>query len=137
MKFIRKAIVKHILTESKKEELLTDIQEQLFACQKEKKQLEFQQHKALKELGHKHDEHSIRLKYNKEIKKREERIHTLSFREQQIHKLELGSELKVDQVDLVIERNIGEEWFDEKSQLEIIVKDGILIEYRESRNTHE
>ncbi|WP_413380072.1 YlqD family protein [Alkalihalobacillus sp. 1P02AB] len=137
IQFIRKATVKHMLTERKKGELLQGLKEELIGCQRELEQLEFQLHKSLKDSGNKHDQTSIRKRYKKEMDKRKERLYALNFKEQQLHKLELGSEIRAGTVDTLMEYEIGDNWCEDETALEVIIKDGKIVEFRESRSEDE
>ncbi|KMK77355.1 YlqD family protein [Alkalihalobacillus pseudalcaliphilus] len=133
MKIIRKATVKHVLTASKKETLLANILEDEQSCKRELEQLEFQLHKALKDVNQKHDQAVVRKRYKKELDKRKERLHALHFKKQQLQKLEIGSEIRSGSIDTLIEFEVGDRWLDENEELEVIIKDGIIAEFRESR----
>ncbi len=137
MKIVRTAVVKHVMTEAKKAQIILEFQGEMDRCRRELEQLEFQLHKATKDMTNRHEQQKIRQKYRQEIRQREERLETISFKVQQLHKLELGSEIRDGTTDIVLDLNIGDRWYDQENQLEIIIKDGRVHEIRESGNQND
>jgi hypothetical protein len=134
MKFLRTVTVKHVLTEEKKATMLKDFEQDISQIERELEQLKFQVLKATKELGNKQEQLLLRNRFKKEIEFREERLKSAAFKVQQLHKLEIGGEISEGTVDAIIEVEIGDLWPEQRGCLEMIVKNGIVHEFRESRN---
>ncbi|WP_017727284.1 YlqD family protein [Halalkalibacterium ligniniphilum] len=138
MNIIRTIVVKQVLTEQKKATLHKQFEGEKVQLEKEIQQLKFQFHKTTKgHNGNQENQRQIRNSYQKEIKKREEQLKALSFKIQQLHKLELGSEIRDGTVQSVVEVNVGDVWDERMHETELIIKDGIVHEIREGRKHDE
>lgn len=137
MKLIRTVIIKHIVTEEKKATLITEFETEIMQCERELEQLVFQLHKATKDIPNKHEQLTLRARYKEEIKKREERLQTISFKVQQLNKLELGSEIGAGTAESIVDIEVGDTWPDLDQRTEVIIKNGIVHEIRESRSEHD
>ncbi|MDT8859051.1 YlqD family protein [Alkalihalobacillus sp. MEB130] len=134
MKIIRNVIVKQVLTSKKRATILKKLEEEAQKYNREIKQLTFLLHKAIRDSGSKHEEEEIRARYMKDIKQREASLESVTFQIQQMDKLELGTEILEGTVESFIEIHEGDRWPGIESRQEIVVKDGIVQEIRESRN---
>jgi hypothetical protein len=127
MKILQSVVVKQVLTEKSKKELLNNFESTLFQLQKECEQLQFEQKRL--EKNSKLAVHEIRNHFELEINKRKEKIKLVTFQINQLSLLELGSEVKEKEVQAIIEVQIGDTW-NKINQSEIVIKDGIVLEIR-------
>jgi predicted transcriptional regulator len=127
MKILQSVVVKQVLTEKSKKELLNNFESTLFQLQKECEQLQFEQKRL--EKNSKSAVHEIRNHFELEINKRKEKIKMVTFQINQLSLLELGSEVKEKEVQAIIEVQIGDTW-NKINQSEIVIKDGIVLEIR-------
>jgi hypothetical protein len=128
MKILQTVVVKQVLTEKSKKELLSKFEASLFQLQKECDQLLFEQKK--QEKNNKFPLINVRNHFETEIKKRNEKIKLLSFQIEQLKLLPLASELKEKEIQAIVDVQIGDKWEDNGIQTEIIIKDGIVQEIR-------
>lgn len=132
MRLIRPVLVKYIVTEKKKAQMIQQFEEDLTQTKREIEQLTFQLHKALR--SNEREQDKIRARYNKDIRSREEKQKNLLFQLKQMQKLEIGMEIQEGKVDTIIDLDIGDSWPNMNKVAEIIIKDGIVIDIREGRN---
>mgnify|MGYP001205038407 CR=1 FL=1 len=128
MKILQNVIVKQVLTEKSKNELLGNYEAKKLQLQKESDQLKFEMKKL--EKTKKIPSLSLKKHFEKEIQARKEKIKLLDFQMEQLHMLPLGSELKEKEIKAIIEINEGDRWEDIQSEKTIIIKDGIVDEIR-------
>ncbi len=137
MKLLRTVTIKHIVTEEKKAEIIAEFEAEITQSERELEQLTFQLHKATKDIANKHEQLALRARYKEEMKQREEKLRTISFKVQQLHKLELGSEISAGTADSIVEVEVGDHWPDLDQKTELIIKNGIVHEIRESRSEND
>ncbi|MCM3489606.1 YlqD family protein [Alkalihalophilus marmarensis] len=130
LKIIRNAQVKYILTDAKKEEIKKQLESELHQTKRELAQLTFQMQKSIK--SQKHNEETIRKRYKEEYIKKEEQMKSQTFQLDQLGLLQNGTELKGETVETMTELSIGDEWVNPSDPLEIIVKDGMILDIRGS-----
>ena len=128
MKIIQSVVVKQVLTENSKSELLNKYHSNKLQLQKECDQLRFEMKK--QEKSKKFNAANLKKQFEKEIQTRKEKIKLLDFQIEQLHILPLGSELKEKEVNAIIDIEIGDRWEDIQSGKTIIIKDGIVDEIR-------
>ncbi|MBS4189206.1 YlqD family protein [Bacillus sp. FJAT-49705] len=128
MKILQSVVVKQVLTENSKSELLDKYRSNKQQLQKECDQLRFEMKKL--EKTKKFQQISLNKHYEKEIQMRQEKIKLLDFQIEQLHMLPLGSELKEKEVKAIIEIEEGDRWEDVQSGRTIIIQDGIVKEIR-------
>lgn len=138
MKIIKTVLVKQVLTEKRKAQLLNELYDEKDQLLKEVDQLKFQLHKKIK-VNNNNQEHTrtIRTSFQKEMKQREEKIKGVDFKIHQLNKLELGSELRDGTIQSIVDIEVGDKWDELFNSSEIIVKDGIVHEIREGRKQHD
>ncbi|WP_368504037.1 YlqD family protein [Alkalihalophilus sp. As8PL] len=134
LKLLRNAQVKHILTKSKRLEIRAQLESDLLQSKRELAQLTFHMQKTLKDSKLKHNEQTIRERYKKECKQKQDQIHTLTFKLEQLGLLREGIEVDGETVETIVELTVGDKWVDVNRPIEIILKDGIIQDIRESRN---
>ncbi|GMB08484.1 YlqD protein [Thermolongibacillus altinsuensis] len=125
MKIIQTVEVKQKLTAKSKEKLLQKFSAEKQQLQRECEQLLFE----LKRLEKTKKFSPLRLKehFDKEIEQRRQKIKLLDFQIEQLHILPLGSELKEQEVQAIIEVKEGDRW---ELARAIIIEDGIVKEIR-------
>ncbi|MEH7388763.1 YlqD family protein [Bacillus sp. JJ1503] len=128
MKIIQSVVVKQVLTENSKSELLNKYHSNKLQFQKECDQLRFEMKK--QEKSKKFNAANLKKQFEKEIQTRKEKIKLLDFQIEQLHILPLGSELKEKEVNAIIDIEIGDRWEDIQSGKTIIIKDGIVQDIR-------
>lgn len=128
MKILQSVVVKQVLTEKSKTELLDKYISKKLQLQKECDQLRFEMKKM--EKTKKIQSVSLKHHYEKEIDMRKEKIRLLDFQVEQLHILPLGSELKEKEINSIVEINIGDRWEDIQNSRSIIIKDGIVEDIR-------
>ncbi|MFC0558630.1 YlqD family protein [Halalkalibacter alkalisediminis] len=133
MRLIRPVLVKHIVTDKKKIQIIQQFKEDIAQTKREIEQLSFQLHKALRK-NKESDQSKIHARYNSNIRSREDKLKNISFQIEQLDKLEEGMEIQEGTVDSIIDVSIGDRWPGSNQVAEIIIKDGIIQEIRESRN---
>lgn len=128
MKMIQTVVVKQILTEISKKKLFDTYYSRKLQLQKECDQLHFE----MKRLENSKTFSSAALKaqFEKEIGQRRDKVKLLEFQMEQLQILPIGSELKEDEVQALVEIKVGDTWNDVKEQPVIIIKDGIIEEIR-------
>ncbi|GAE24225.1 hypothetical protein JCM9140_137 [Halalkalibacter wakoensis JCM 9140] len=137
MKLLRDVVIKQVLTKKRKAKMIQELQGKLQQVNREIEQLKFHLHKATKESGNKHDQQEIRARYMKDIKNREAKASSILFKVKQMETLTEGIELSEGTVSSIIEVRKGDPWPEMHQPAEIVVKDGIIEEIRESRNVDE
>ncbi|WP_338753971.1 YlqD family protein [Bacillus sp. FJAT-52991] len=128
MYILQTVVVKQVLTEKMKRQLLLSYEEQKSQLQREYEQLRFEQKKAEKKYKNSKKE-SAQL-YEKEMQKRLDKIQNIEFQVNQLSLLPLGSELKEQELQTMTEVNVGDRWSDIENEKTIIIKDGIIIDIR-------
>lgn len=129
MQIIQNVVVKQVLTEKSKAELLRKYEDARLQLQKEKEQLRFEAKKM--EKTKKFHPASVKKHFEKEILNREEKIKLLDFQIEQLQLLPLGSELKEGEVQALVEVDVGDRWEDIVKKKTIVIKDGIVTEIRQ------
>jgi DNA repair ATPase RecN len=127
MQILQTIIVKQILTEKSVRKLLETFQTKKQQLQKECQQLHFEYKKA--EKNRKVKTSTLHSYYNKELESRLEKVKLLDFQIEQIHMLPLGSEIKENEVQAIIDVNIGDSWEDMSTKT-ILIKDGVVNDIR-------
>ncbi|MFD2443498.1 YlqD family protein [Bacillus sp. CGMCC 1.16607] len=128
MKILQTVVVKQVLTEKSKKELLEKFEANIFQIKKECEQLQFEQKKL--EKNSKLPPINVRKHFENEIQERLNKINLLTFQIEQLHLLPLGSEIKEREVQAIVEVEVGDHWEEKWNRSEIIVLDGIIQEMR-------
>lgn len=129
MQVIKRAIVKQVLTEESKAELLTKLEAEKKRCLNESEQLDFEKRKAIK-YQVKGDHKTIIDRFEEEIERRKEKIRSLDFQIKQLHILELGTEIVEKEIEMIQNINVGDDWRQTMSPSVIVIKDGIVTDIR-------
>ncbi|WP_141431200.1 YlqD family protein [Bacillus sp. 03113] len=128
MKILQTVIVKQVLTEKSKQELLEKYEYNKIQMQKECDQLRFEL-KRLEKMK-KIPSSNLLKHFEKEIGMRQEKSKLLDFQIEQLHMLPIGSELKEKELQGIVEISLGDLWEDVESSKTIVIKDGIVVEIR-------
>lgn len=128
MKILQTVVVKQILTENSKRELLEKYQERKLQLQKESEQLHFELKRL--EKTKKFQISSLKNHFEKEIQKRREKEKFLDFQIEQLELLPLGSELKEKEVQALVDVKVGDNWEEQIGHPVIVIQDGIITEIR-------
>lgn len=128
MHIIQNVVVKQVLTEKSKNDLLRKYHNNRNQLQKESEQLRFEAKKL--ERTKKIQPSSLKKHFEREIHTRKEKIKLLDFQIEQLHILPLGSELKEKEVQTLVEVEVGDHWEDIMKNKTIVIKDGIVAEIR-------
>jgi len=128
VKILQNVIVKQILTEKSKLELLDQFNSKKAVLKKECDQLRFELKKL--EKTKKFQPVSLKTHFEKEIDVRKEKIKLLDFQIQQLDILPYGSELKEREVQAIVDVEIGQNWEEIVQTKTIIVKDGVVDEFK-------
>lgn len=128
MNVLQNIVVKQVLTEKSKEQLLQKYERSRLQHRKECDQLRFELKKL--EKTKKYNITNLKKHFEKEIHTKQEKIKLLEFQIEQLHMLPLGSELKEKEIQGIVEVNIGDSWEDVVTNKTIIIKDGIVAEIR-------
>ncbi|MCM3110177.1 YlqD family protein [Lederbergia lenta] len=129
MQILQNVTVKRVLTEKSKELLVNKYHNNKAQLQKECDQLLFEQKKL--EKTRKYSAASLKAQFDKEIDTRKEKIKLIDFQIEQLEILPFGSELKDDDLQSIVDINIGDNWDDITKGKTIIIKDGVIVEIRE------
>ncbi|GIN91400.1 hypothetical protein J6TS1_05340 [Siminovitchia terrae] len=129
MKIIQTVTVKQVLTEKSREELSVKYTKSKQQLQKECDQLLFEMKKL--ERTRKFSASGLKAQFDKEIELRKEKIKLIDFQIEQLGMLPYGSELKDQDVQALVDIQVGDQWEDIINGKTIIVKDGVIAEIRE------
>ena len=128
MQIIQTVVVKQILTETSKQNLLDKYFARKLQMQKEYQQLQFELKKI--EKSKKYQSSALIKHFEKELQKRQEKEKLLEFQIEQLHMLPLGSELKEKEVQSLVDIEVGDNWEERMGKTTIIIKDGMVEEIR-------
>lgn len=128
MQIIQTVVVKQILTENSKKRLFEKYHQQKQQLKTECDQLQFELKRL--EKSKTFSPEALKKHFEKEAKMRQEKIRLMEFQIEQLHILPLGSEIKENEVQALIDINEGDAWNDQIFKRSIIIKDGIIEEIR-------
>ncbi|MCQ6274070.1 YlqD family protein [Bacillus sp. V3B] len=128
MKLLQSVVVKQVLTEKSKDELQTKYHTNKLQLEKECDQLHFELKKI--EKTKKFQQQNLKNQFEKEIQSRLEKVKLIDFQLEQLHMLPLGSELKEQEVQALVDIDKGDQWSELTHKKTIVIKDDIVIEIR-------
>lgn len=129
MKIIQNVTVKQVLTEKSRAKLSAKYNKQKQQLQKECDQLLFEMKKL--ERTKKFSAANLKAQFDKEIDLRREKIKLIDFQIEQLDMLPYGSELKDQDVQALVDIQVGDNWEEIIKGKTVIVKDGIISEIRQ------
>lgn len=125
MQIIQKVLIKQIITDKSKEQLLVKFNNRKTQLEQECQQLKFEKRKLQNKTPI--SKYEISTRFQKELSRRREKINTLTFKIEQLDKLPIGSEIVEQAVEALVEVSVGSNWDELVRNKEIIIKDGIVI----------
>lgn len=125
MQLIKKIFIKRVITKKSKALLHDGFKQDKVQLERECEQLLFEQRK----LIHKHQtsKHDIRKRFQQEIEKRKEQIHSIDFKIEQLSILDYGSEVIEKEEEAIVDVTIGSDWSKLSEPTSIIIKDDVVI----------
>ncbi|GAK04689.1 hypothetical protein JCM19037_3131 [Geomicrobium sp. JCM 19037] len=130
MRIEKKVLVRHVLTEDYRKKLLAKMEQDKQRLMTETEQLRFQSQKQAKEQTDANNKALVKTRFNAEIKKRTQRIESITFRENKIRTLPEGSLVTSETLKRTTDVKVGDKWADHKLEDEIIIEDGMVTEIR-------
>lgn len=132
----RQVILKALVTEDLKAQLIAEAEEAVQRVSDATEELEKQSRRVMLELQRTDLQRAMafRQQLETEKKKHEEAHQQLSAQLEEYQNLELGSELVRGTVDGQVELAIGDNLFQKMGEAEIVVEDGVIKEFREPGN---
>jgi len=125
MQMIKKVQIKQIVTEASKDKLQKNFYEHKMRLEQECQQMLFEQKKMEKKAGTSKQE--ITDRFQTEINNRNEKIKLIDFKLEQLELIEIGSELVEDEVDALVEVNVGSHWNEIMDKQAIVIKDDVVV----------
>ena len=129
--------VKFILTEQTKQRAVSEFHQMISNVSNEIDSIETQGKQFMEQAIQQGEEavQALEAKIQEEKSKREERRDQLIQQLSQIQQMNLGEEVTQGQVETSVEVKVGDSWDKVLLGSEIIVKDGIVVEIRQSGDT--
>lgn len=127
MQIIQKIPVKHILTNTSRNELKQRFHRRNEQLDQECRQLQFEQKKL--ERKPELSKQEIQRRFSKEISRRKDRMRWIKQQLSQLDILPNGSELETDEVEALITVDEGDLW-EEIQDRQILIEDGKVIRVR-------
>jgi hypothetical protein len=123
-----------IVTEEFKQEMEAELQEAADTTQRRIDQIDFQARRILADLQRTDLNQAMQVRQQIEAEKdrHESAKKELLERAKQVRELELGSEFPRGTLEGTVEIKEGENLYDKLAKTEIVIKDGIVVEIRES-----
>ncbi|WP_078595552.1 YlqD family protein [Evansella clarkii] len=132
MEIIKKVVVKQILTEESRQRLKEQFIGRQYQLNKEIQQLEFVLHKKLKDNKNNIKyQNSLKESFNREVKRRKDRLRQLELKLGQLDEMDLGSELREGTIQMIEQVAEGDNWEEIMKGTEIVIKDGVVHEIRQ------
>jgi len=125
VQIIKKVLVKQVITEQSKTNILESFQTQKAQLEQECQQLNFESRKLQKKTGLSKQE--VNKRFQKEINKRQEKMKAIDFKMEQLDTLAIGTEIIQNEVEALVEVEVGMDWNQLMEEQAIIIKDGMVI----------
>lgn len=129
MKLVTNVSVVQVLTEASKEKLKMTFSSRIQQLEKEIGQLQFEKKRL--EKKRKYPEYRLQQYFDREINNRKEKIELLEFQLEQLEILPPGSEIKEQDMQAIVDVQVGDHWENVLNGVTIVIKDGIITEIRE------
>lgn|SRR5690625_1279935 len=131
MQIIKRVQVKQIITEKSKEVLRKKFEQNKFQLERECQQLLFEQRKLKNKLSN-NSKLEIKERFDQEINSRKDKIAIIDFKIEQLELLNIGSEIIEQEVDALVNVEIGANWEELVGKQSIVIKDNIVerIDYK-------
>lgn len=121
MKIIQKVVVKQVITEDNKDKLYKKFHLEKVKLEQECQHLLFEQRRLEKQTNT-----DLSIRFESEVKNRQEKIALVDFKIEQLDILAVGSEIVEDEVDALVDIQVGSKW-DGPQQRAIIIEDDIVV----------
>ncbi|MFC7061234.1 YlqD family protein [Halobacillus seohaensis] len=128
MQIIQRVPVKQVLTDTSRQALKDRFDKKYERLENECQQLRFEQKKL--ERNKEYNQSDVRQKFKKEVEVRKERMERLEYQVKQIDILPNGHELKVDEVETIVDIEEDDNYDEIVKDRQIVIKDGIVIRAR-------
>src|SRR5690625_4601585 len=130
MQIIKRVQIKQVITENSKKVLQKKFEEDKIRLERECQQLLFEQRKLKNKLNN--SKHEIKERFEREIGSRKDKIAIIDFKIEQLELLDIGSEIIEQEVDALVEVEIGANWEELVAKQSIVIKDNIVerIDYK-------
>ncbi|WP_027963166.1 YlqD family protein [Halalkalibacillus halophilus] len=125
MKLLRKTAVKQVITETSKTDIADTFKKKKDQAINSIDQLAFEKRKLIKQ--HDFDPKLVESKFVKQEDKFKTQVSWYETQMEQLELLPIGSEIKIDEVEELIEISIGDDWSLMDQAREIVVEDGKII----------
>lgn len=125
MQIIRKVLIKRVITEKSRIQLKEAFEKEIKKLKRESQQLLFEQRKLQNKMNHSKQE--IKQRFQREIKRRKDKIVLIEFKIEQLDILQIGSEIVEGEVDAIVNVEIGSDWQDIMNTQSIVIKDDVVI----------
>lgn len=131
MQIIKRVQIKQIITEKSKEVLRSKFEQNKFQLERECQQLLFEQRKLKNKLSN-NSKLDIKERFDREINSRKDKIAIIDFKIEQLELLDIGSEIIEQEVDALVNVEIGTNWEELVGKQSIVIKDNIVerIDYK-------
>jgi len=127
----RPVVIKAIVTESFKRLYVQDLEEAIKRVEAIEQQLDSQIRRAELERTLTPQTRAVRQQLELERARQEAARAELEMRLREARQLELNSEFAQGTVESLVQVNVGDNLFNRLGRAEIVVKDGIILEFRE------
>lgn len=125
MQIIKKVLVKQVITENSKAKIKRQFENEKMQLDQECQQLRFEQKKLERKKGSARMD--IMRRFEQEIAKRKEKMKLLDFKMEQLDKLGIGAEIVQNEIEAIIDVEVGTNWDALMSEQAIVIKDGVCV----------
>jgi len=125
LQIIKRVAVKQVITEASKKMLRNKFEQEKEQLSIECQQLQFEQRKLKHQLHASKQE--INNRFQQEIKARKDKIMMIDFKIEQLDMLEIGSEITENEVNALVQVQVGDRWDELNNKQSIIIKDNIVV----------
>ncbi len=124
MQIIKRIQIKQVITDKSKHTLQKKFEQEKIQLERECQQLLFEQRKLINKLGN--SKHDIKERFDHELTMRKDKIAIIDFKLEQLDLLDIGSEIIEQEVDALVNVNVGDNWEELVGKQSIIIKDNIV-----------
>jgi len=130
MQIIKRVQIKQVITEKSKNILQKKFEANKVQLERECQQLLFEQRKLKNKLSS--SKYEIKERFEQEINSRKDKIAILDFKMEQLGLLDIGSEIIEQEVDALVDVEVGANWEELIGKQSIVIKDNIVerIDYK-------
>lgn len=125
LQIIKKVLIKRVITEKSRAQLRETFEKEIKKLERESQQLLFEQRKLQNKLSN--SKREINQRFQREIKRRKDKIVLIEFKIEQLDILQIGSEIVEGEVDAIVNVEVGSDWKEIMSTQSIVIKDDKII----------